>query len=282
MAKKKKPAKKKATRKKPSRQRPAHVSSTPATGREGQAADLAEVVRENDVDPGGTTEVVVSARMLSDAQSGDGPPPPAPAPAPIDSPAELNVTAAGEALVAEVERWRERAEAAIRSGRADAVRGRRDSLWALEPAHFKDSPRASFVGRAIYDRSDGRNRKIGQTSLYVAIYQANRRLLPAAIQRAVETLENRVIEGANTAKENNKASGQVIRHVARRLLLLQLPHLHYVESRQGRSHLEFRLTPRGRRVFNEWPDWHKPDANPYAGDEPVPEEPAGGTATEPT
>jgi hypothetical protein len=252
-----------------SRQRSSHE--------EGDSADLLELLREYGVNESRISEAVAGIRALSDAQAGEGPPPTAPEPAPIDSTAELNVAAAGEGMIAEVERWQERAEAVIRSGRADAIRAHRDLLWGLEPAHFRDLPRASFVGHAIHERTSARNRRINQTSLYEAIYRANRLLLPAAIQRAVETLERRHIEGATTRKQNNNASSTVTKHVNRRVLLLQDSNLRYVESQQGRNQLEVWLTPRGRRVFNGWPDWGE---NPNGGAGPVAENNAGGPATE--
>jgi len=276
---KKKTAKKKAAKKR-SRRRSPRVTSTSGTVGARPAADLSELLREYGVDESRISEAVAGIRALSDAQAGEGPPPTAPEPAPIDSTAELNVAAAGGGMIAEVERWKERAEAVIRSGRADAIRAHRDLLWGLEPAHFRDLPRASFVGHAIHERTSARNRRINQTSLYEAIYRANRLLLPAAIQRAVETLERRHIEGATTRKQNNNASSTVTKHVNRRVLLLQNSNLRYVESQQGRNQLEVWLTPRGRRVFNGWPDWGEPEASPNGGAGPVAEDNAGGPATE--
>jgi hypothetical protein len=281
MAKKKKTAKKKAAKKR-SRPRTEHVSSTLATGGEGQAADLAELVRENDVDPGGTTEVVVSTRVLSDAQSGNGTPPAAPTPAPVDSTAEVNVATAAEAMAAEVERWRERTKAVIRTGRAEAIRGRQDSLWALEPKHLKKPPRLSFFGRAIRERTADTTATTVARAIFNKINEQNPQLLSAAILSALQ-VSVMATEGAGASRRRAQtdASATIAKEAKKRADLLQNK-LGYAEVLGRSGDYSFRLTRLGRQVFNEWPRWREPDAIPDDGDEPAPEEPTGGPATEPT
>jgi len=278
MAKKKKTAKKKAA-KKWSRPRTAHVNAALITGGECQAADLAEVLREYGVDPARIPEAIADIRAVSDAQSGDGPSPAAPTPAPVDSTVELNVATAANAVVVENEATATQARTAISGGHATFVDGVRQSFSVADGLFVSGMPRSVFVGRAIHEKTGNTPSTDGPT-IYEYLYDLSNQFLTTTMQVAVRTLKLRLEEGRTTRPRNNSASAAVRKNIKPRITLLMS--FDYVEAQKTRGTWRYWLTDLGRQVFNGWPNWPAHDVAPNAGNEPAPEEPAGGPATEPT
>jgi len=250
---KKKGAKKKAAKKKAA-----------ATGRSG-GVDLADVLRREGVDEQRIPDVLAIIQSLSDAQADENSAPSAPTPTPLDSTAGLTVAASADALVEERERWRARTRQAIHSGRLSDTWGRRNTLWVLETRVLKGPPRASVVGRALHVRSGRSRSSVSCEGVCEAIYNNNSTLLSNALRRAVEITRNGPT-GETQPERRRQATGAssaIKKRTNERVELLSPDFLGYAESVHGKNGEEHRLTRAGEKVFDGWPDWHDPDANPW-------------------
>jgi hypothetical protein len=128
------------------------------------------------------------------------------------------------------------------------------------------APRSSFVGRAIHVTARDAW-PAESTAIYDAIFKANQDLLPPSLQLAVQTLRLRFNAERTTREQNNSAASAVTKNLSPRIKLL-VEQLNYAEShRRGRTN-QYRLTRLGRQVFEGWPNWRDPDANPWAGNQP--------------
>jgi hypothetical protein len=261
-------AKKKITKKKGAKKNAAKKKAA-AMGRSG-GVDLADVLRREGVDEQRIPDVLAIIRSLSDAQADENSAPSAPTPTPLDSTAGLTVAASADALVEERERWRARTRQAIHSGLASDMSGRQNTLWVLEPRVLRGPPRASFVGRALHVRSVGSRRSVSCEGVCDAIYGNNPLLLSNTLRQAVEITRNGPI-GATQPERRRQATGAssaIKKRTTERVELLATELLRYAESLEAEKGEEHRLTRVGRRVFDNWPNWHHPDANPWVEDEP--------------
>lgn len=237
---------------------PAEANASPAGG-----VDLAGVLREAGVAEERIPETIATIRAMSDAQAGEGTAPAVPTPAPPDSPVEMNVATVADAIAHESQRWRARTRSVVRVARLSRVQGHRDTLWAIEP-DLLPSPRVSFVGRAIHKGTSGSQRAIAYEAIYLNISAENDQLLTPAMRRSVMTLSQRLVEGQTTPDQNNSAVTVLIRPLRRRTAVL-VRALQYAEERKQGKDRVYNLTPIGQQVFNNWPDWHAPDAIPGGG-----------------
>lgn len=255
---KKKVAKKKCAKKKTAKKKAA------AMGHFG-GVDLADVLRSEGVNEQGIPQVLALIRSLSDAQADENSTPFAPTPAPLNSHPELMVVATADALLEEKQGWWARTRQAIQSGRARDIDGCRVTFWDLEVI-VRGAPRSSFVGRAIHEKAS-RLHPTESPAIYDAIYEANQNLLPPSLQLAVQTLRLRLEEDRTTREQNNRAASAVTKNLTPRITLL-VARLQYAEvQKRGRTG-KYHLTDFGRQVFENWPDWHESDANPWVADEP--------------
>jgi hypothetical protein len=264
---KKKGAKKKAAKKKAA-----------AMGRSG-GVDLAEVLRREGVDEQRIPDVLAMIRSLSDAQADENSAPSAPTQTLIDSPAGLIVAASANAVVEERERLRARTRQAIQSGRASGIQGRRDSLWTLEPPVLQmKTPRISFVGRAIHANTNPVALIANYVTIFETINRARAALLPETVRQALRIIHYGPGEGSKAEKRKRDTSARsTLRKTLDGRIDWLVNRLSYAETMPGNRGEVYRLNRLGRQVFENWPDWNDPDANPW-----VEEEPPAGVADTPT
>jgi len=243
-----------------------------------EEVDLAEVLRREGIVEERIPAVVSLIRAMSDAQAGESVPPPVPIPPPVESDEESRVATAAATVISEGDSTADQARTATAGVEPTALQGIRDQLWAWEPRFFRDSPRASFVGRAIHVRASGRHAP-NSSEIYDAIFTANDSLLSQALQSAVETQRQRVTESRMETGRNNAASSKITKNIGRRIKLLA-EELGYVEVRKTRIESRYLLIGLGQQVFDEWPNWHARDAIPNPEDAPPTDEPDA--STEPT
>ena len=250
------------------------VATTAVNLSQAGGVDLAAVAQHGAVDAMQIQLTDEVARPMSDAQAGEGTPPPVPTPAPLASSAEMNVAAAADDLLAERDRYRGLAEAALATAKKSILDTQRDWLWATEWKILRGNlPRASFVGHAIRWETRSRKARKGYIQIYETINLANDRLLSETLRSAMRIIRDGPTgeSPSQRRKQSTFASSCVRKNMNTRLSLLA-DVLHYVEPEQSGLGEEYRLTPRGRRVFNGWPPWDAPDAIPGGG--------AGETAAE--
>jgi len=253
-------------------------TSDETTTSEDRGTDLAEIIRENGVSEARITSADAMIGVLSDAQAGESAPPVVPMPPPVESDEERRVATAAAAVISEGDSTADQARTATAGVEPTDLQGRRDQLWAMEPRFFRDSPRASFVGRAIHVRASGRHAP-NSSEIYDAIFTANDSLLSPLLQSAVETQRRRVTESRMETGRNNAASSKITKNIGRRIKLLA-KELGYVEVRKTRIESRYLLIGLGRQVFDGWPDWRERDAIPNPEDAPPTDEP--NASTEPT
>ena len=260
---KKKVAKKKRAKKKTAKKKAA------AMGHSG-SVDLADLLRREGVNEQQLPDLLALIRSLSDAQADENSTPSAPTPTPLDSPAGLRVAATAVAVLEERKGWRARTRQAIQSGRASEILGRQNTLWVLEPRVLRGPPRASFVGRALHEKSGGGRRSVSCEEVCDTIYGNKRLLLSDTLRQAVEITRNGPTGGTQSERRRQAtdASSAIRKRTTERIVLLATERLRYVVSLRGGKSEEHCLTRVGRRVFDHWPDWHDPDANPGVEDEP--------------
>lgn len=251
---------------------PAEANASPAGG-----VDLAGVLRGAGVAEERIPETIATIRALSDAQAGEGTPPPVPTPAPLDSFGEMTIASAASDFSADREWYRELTSTALAAGKTAILDARRDGLWAMEWKVLRQKvPRASFVGRAIRSTTRRHTSRTGYIQIYETIKVANDRLLSESLRNALQ-----IIRDGPTAetqdqrrKQSTDASSLIRKNLDVRLSLLA-DDLHYVEAERGTQGKQYKLTPRGRRVFDGWPKWDTADAMPGVGaGESAPEEEA--------
>lgn len=226
------------------------------------ARDLAEIAAS--LPPEQINELITQARVLSDAQAGEGTPPSAPVSATVDSPEEVVVAEGGDSFLAETERYRSRAVSAIAIGRANSLSARRDTLWATEVKVLrKKLPRASFVGKSIHTNMKNGPASVGYVDIYTKILENNERLLPETLRSHLVVMRGGVSGQAQhyTRREQTSASSAITKNLDTRLALL-VDDLAYVQKRRVKTRTEYLLTRLGRKVFDDWPKWSADDEPP--------------------
>jgi hypothetical protein len=261
MAKKKRAKKSSASR---SRRRRGSIAPTGVNASQAGGVDLAGVLREAGIAEERIPETIATIRAISDAQAGEGTPPPAPTPAPLDSPGEMNVATAGDAVVAEANRWRQRTRAAISAGRASTLHAHQDHLWTWEWNALRGKrPRISFVGRAIHANTQRPGCVADYITIFETIDHENRDLLPDSLQRAIDVvLRGPSGQTTNERRNEKKSATSALRKNLDHRLEWLTGWLRYVTAQKGCHKTDYRLTRLGSQVFNNWPDWHAPDAIP--------------------
>lgn len=256
---------------------PVEANASPAGG----VDDLARFVGPAGVSEERISETTATARAVSDAQAGEGTPPPVPTPAPLDSPAELNVASAAAALAAERDRWRARTRRVvdIARSRPTPLQGIRDAFWTWELVVLSGQPRISYVGRAIFRRTEGTASGIGYIGIFTAINEANSSLLPETVRLALPIAEHGSTASDPDEKttQQRKATSTLSKNLNCRIEVLTRRSLQYAVVLQTSRGKHYRLTPSGEQVFNNWPNWHAPDAIPVesAGETDAEEADAG-------
>jgi len=260
---KKKVAKKKRAKKKTAKKKAA------AMGHFG-GVDLADVLRSEGVNEQGIPQVLALIRILSDAQADENSTHSAPTPAPLNSHPELMVVATADALLEERQGWRARTRQAIQSGRASGIQGRRDSLWALEPPVLQmKTPRISFVGRAIHANTNPVALIANYVTIFETINRARAALLPETVRQALRIIHNGPGEGSKAEKRKRDTSARsTLRKTLDGRIDWLVNRLSYAETMPGNRGEVYHLNRLGRQVFENWPDWNDPDANPWVEDEP--------------
>lgn len=252
---KKKRAKKKGAVRRP-RGKSGSIAGIGSTAQESQSDDLADVLRQEGIAEPRIPQLIAIIRTMSDSQIVEGTPPTEPTPALLDSPQEMNVAAAAHTVVNEAERSREQTEEALRVGRRSAVDARRDSIWAMELMMLRGPPRLTFIGRSIHVNTQRQGTVADYVSIYQTIARENRALLPETIQRAITTID-RGAEGQTKAerRRNSKNAASALRKNLDGRVGLLIRTLELAIADSSVSPETYRLKPRGRRVFDGWPDW---------------------------
>ena len=255
-------------------------ASDETTTSEDRGTDLAEVVRENGVSEAGITSADAMIGVLSDSQAGESAPPPVPMPPPVETAEERRVATAADAVIAERGRWQARARRLIAAGRAYRHQGMRDSLWAMELHVLRGRPRISYVGRAIREKTKESQAGATYIDIFDTINSENSSLLSDTLCRAV-----RIAVSGSTAtdpderrREEKSATSTLRKNLDKRIG--PLTNWRYVTRGQSRSSATYLLTSLGKKIFDEWPNWHARDAIPNPEDAPPTDEPDA--STEPT
>ena len=265
---KEKVAKKKVAKKKRAKKKTAKKKAA-AMGHSG-SVDLADLLRREGVNEQQLPDLLALIRSLSDAQADENSTPSAPTPTPLDSPAGLRVAATAASVLEERKGWWARTKQAIQSRQESETLGRQNTLWVLETRVLRGPPRASFVGRALHERSGGSRRPVSCEVVCASIYDNNPLLLSDTLRQAVEITRNGPTGETQPERRSQAtdASSAIRKRTTVRIKLLATEPLRYADSLRGGKSEEHCLTRVGRRVFGHWPDWHEPDANPWVEDEP--------------
>jgi hypothetical protein len=195
----------------------------------------------------------------------------------------MTVAAAADDSLADREWYRGLTETALATAKRGILDAHRDGLWAMEWKVLRRGlPRASFVGRAIRLTTRRRAASMDYIQIYDTINGANDRLLSETLRNAMRTIRDGPTgeTPAQRRKQSTGASSAIRKNMNVRLSLLA-DDLHYVEVEQGTLGEQYRLTRRGRRVFDGWPPWDKADAIPAeaAGETDAEEADAGPAPT---
>jgi len=154
----------------------------------------------------------------------------------------------GDSLRAEFE---QREAELIRVAKATQLNGRRKMLWTLEVHFVRELPRASHVGRALFEKGAKREKDaIGFMLVYEHLNSRVPKPLSVTLRAAVTTLLGTDIP----AERRNPASSTVTKSMdIRRGVLVDI--LQAAQAKKKRGALCYWLTPLGCKLFNGWPEW---------------------------
>lgn len=154
----------------------------------------------------------------------------------------------GDSLRAEFE---QREAELIRAAKATRLNGQRDMFWKLEVRFVRDLPRASHVGRALFETGAKREQNaVGYVSVYSHLNERTPPPLPETVRSATATLVN----PASRRDQCKPASSTVTKSMDARSHVLSA-FLQAVQMKKVRAASHYWLTPLGCKLFNGWPEW---------------------------
>ena len=166
----------------------------------------------------------------------------------------------------------------VARSRPTRLQGIRDAFWTWELVVLAGPPRISYVGRAIFRRTERTTSGIGYVGIFTAINEANSSLLPETVRLALPIAEHgsTASDPVERRTQATRATSTITKNLGPRIDVLTSRSLQYAVVLQTRRGKHYRLTPSGEQVFNNWPNWHAPDAIPSGADESTPDEADGG------
>ena len=154
----------------------------------------------------------------------------------------------GDSLRAEFE---QREAELIRAAKATRLNGRREMFWKLEVRFVRDLPRASHVGRALFETNAKREKSaVGYVTVYNHLNERTPTPLPQKVRSATSTL----VDPDSSHEQCKPASSTVTKSMdIRRGVLVDF--LQAAQAKKKRGALCYWLTPLGCKLFNGWPEW---------------------------
>lgn len=181
---------------------------------------------------------------------------------PPGSPEEDDRAKIARAVSADLKQSRERTKKVISLGRANKINGMRETLWQLELNLLRGLPRVSYVGRAIHENTAPKAPGVSNSCNYAAVFNTisknNAALLSADLQEKLKILRDgsAAKEPRDKRSDEKSATSALTKNLGRRVEVL-ISDLKFAEKQKSRAAETYTLTDKGRKVFDNWPDWHR-------------------------